>query len=243
MNLPVQVWFTKGPNRTTANARAWLNTNNFTEPTLKRDRPGARWLKFSIEGRSQADFPANRLGGENRFDINGNIRIIWAFARLTPRKRIRGTGTNNQSEARAEKIYNLALDHIESVVGNKALFDDTLKTLGRDLLGKKFAGVYPVDLIKFPPGKKYMIFNTDISTMSGEHWMALVKEKNMYYVYDSFGRSTQEIAPILFKQAMKRIVDADQDAEQGIEEENCGQRSLSFLFVWDQFGKKLAMKI
>lgn len=241
MNVAVLVLFTKGPNRTTANARAWLNNraNDFPQPTMKRDRPTDNFLRFSIGGRKIEDFRRTRLGGEDRDDINGNVRIIWGFIR----KRPRGAGKNNPLEKKAERIYNLALDHIISVVGKDAMFSDDLEEVANKLLGKKdFAGVYPVDKIQFPEGTKFQILNTHRSDQPGEHWFAVVKGKNKLYVYDSFGRSTMEIAPSLLKKTIK-IVDSDRDAEQKMEEMNCGQRSAAWLFVWQQFGKDLAMLI
>ena len=147
------------------------------------------------------------------------------------------------SEARAEKIYNFALEHIVSVVGSGAMFSDNLERLANQLLGKKdFAGVYPVDKIQFPAGTRFQILNTHKSDMPGEHWFAVVKGNGVFYVYDSFGRSTSEIATSLLKKSIK-IMDSDQDAEQEMSEENCGQRSVAWLFVFQQFGKDTAMLI
>ena len=61
----------------------------------------------------------------------------------------------------AELIYNMALDHIVSVVGPKAMFGDDLERVARTLIGPEFAGVFPVDKIHFPKGTKYAIFNLD----------------------------------------------------------------------------------
>ena len=146
-------------------------------------------------------------------------------------------------EAKAEKIYNLALEHIISVVGQGAMFSDDLERVANKLLGKKdFAGVYPVDKIQFPDKTRFQILNTHRSDQPGEHWFAVVKGKNKLYIYDSFGRSTMEIAPSLLKKTIK-IIESDRDAEQTMDEMNCGQRSVSWLFVWKFFGKDLAMLI
>lgn len=147
------------------------------------------------------------------------------------------------TEKRAELIYNLALKHIISVVGPQALFSDELEKIAMKMLGKKdFAGVYPLDEIQFPAGTRFIILNTHKSNQPGEHWFSVVKGKNKIYVYDSFGRKTSEMLPSLFKKFAK-VVDSDRDAEQKMEEMNCGQRSLSWLFVFQQFGKELAMLI
>ena len=84
--------------------------------------------------------------------------------------------------------------------------------------------------------KTYAIVNLDDSTQVGSHWVAIVKEKNKTYIYDSFGRKTYKILPELVQSGNGIIKETENDAEQGKEMEDCGQRSLASLMVYDKYG-------
>ena len=77
------------------------------------------------------------------------------------------------------------------------------------------------------------IVNTHKSWQPGEHWMAIVNDKNEgYCAYDSFGR---RVAPW--------AKDSELDPEQALLELNCGQRCLAWLMTWKHSGIDTAMKI
>lgn len=141
-----------------------------------------------------------------------------------------------------DKIYSIVLDTLESVMGNKDTYDTDLDKIGRDLFGSKWSGVYPVDKWKPDTKHPYSIVNLDTSDMMGSHWVAVVTEPNYILVYDSFGRPSNEILKKLRKGG-RLIKDTEYDAEQNKKEYNCGQRSLSALFVYDVYGRELFLKL
>ena len=164
-------------------------------------------------------------------------------------------------EEKAERIYNDVLENIMyPLVGRGTTFSDDLKRVGCQLFGSKFAGVFASDelpelSIKMP----YTIINLDKSSMQGSHWIAVVftgrsdtadnsnkleSSRAAILVYDSFGRDTKTIIPsIINKYGRRNVEDADDDAEQHIFQDDCGQRSLAFLYVADRYGSKLASYI
>ena len=166
-----------------------------------------------------------------------------------------------RTEKDALIIYNRALENFESMLGKNSTFSHQLERLGKVFIGKEFSGVFPVDDIYFGNDQNYCIFNLDTSDMAGSHWVALYKHNGKKYLYDSFGRKTKEIIKLKHLQLDENkqmddellksfveiegngIIDADNDAEQGILEENCGQRCLSWLYVVKYFGLKLALLI
>lgn len=145
-------------------------------------------------------------------------------------------------EKKAELIFYIVADEIVKEMGSDATFQFDLEKVAKGLIGKEFAGVFAVDTIKFPKGTKYAIFNLDTSDEPGSHWMGLTKGTNKWYVYDSFGRSSKEIAPSLFKKGLK-IFDSDRDIEQDIDSQICGPLALSWIFVAQNFGINMAMLI
>ena len=145
-------------------------------------------------------------------------------------------------EKKAEMIFYIVADEIIKVMGSSATFQFDLEKVAKGLIGKEFAGVFAVDSIEFPKGTKYAIFNLDKESEPGSHWMGLVKGKNKFYVYDSFGRPSKEIAPSLFKKGLV-VLDSDRDQDQSNLSEVCGPFALSWVFVAQNFGIKTAMLI
>lgn len=91
----------------------------------------------------------------------------------------------------------------------------------------------------------YAIANLDDSTMPGSHWIALAFDVNTgnVWVYDSFGRKTSEIMPDLIKEYGRKLKMVDDDAEQLQSEDDCGARSMAWLYVFDRYGTSLAKLI
>ena len=140
-------------------------------------------------------------------------------------------------------IFRAFKKELISRLGNKALYDDEIDKVGKQLF-KQWRGVNSQDKIVYKPG--YQIINIDTSKMKGSHWVALyIKGKNIY-VYDSFGRETNTLLKILTKQAKAKkfkIINADLDPEQRNTSEVCGPLSLAWLLTVKHFGITNAMKI
>lgn len=129
-------------------------------------------------------------------------------------------------------------------MGNLTTSEDELRVVGNSLLGKSFKGVFPVD--KLPPLKQGQccIINLDRSGMPGSHWVAIHKSimsnQPTYCVHNSFGRKSSNILRSL---RQLRIQDSDYDAEQRVEQDNCGHHSICWLWCVQKLGIKNAMKI
>lgn len=146
----------------------------------------------------------------------------------------------------AEKLYQLVLDNfIYPMVGKKVTFGDDLKRAGVKLFGKKFAGIFPSDMIpRLTKQQPYAILNLDSSNEPGSHWIAVAFEKDKIWVYDSFGRPTREIIPSLIDEyGIENLLMVDDDAEQHISEDDCGARCLAWLYIFDRYGSRIARLI
>lgn len=149
-------------------------------------------------------------------------------------------------ELKAMNLYKDTLHKIISQIGNKTTSNITLDRIGRKMFGSMYLGTFSCD--KIPNKNGYCIANLDNQYQGGSHWVGICirnnpkHDKKDVYIYDSFGRQTTKILPTL-KLKNYHIYDADYDVEQDIKEMNCGQRSLSFLNVFDKLGKDYAMLI
>jgi len=142
----------------------------------------------------------------------------------------------NITKDQAEQAYEQYLKQIESKYGNMETNSDELHKIGKKLFKRKFAGVFASDQIPQMRGGQYAIVNLDDSSQPGSHWVSLVKESDKMYVYDSFGRKTIKILPNLIQSGNGVVMETENDAEQKKVEENCGQRSLASLCVYDNYG-------
>lgn len=139
---------------------------------------------------------------------------------------------------KAESDYSKILNRIERKYGNKETNTDQLTKIGKKMFKMKFKGVFAADQIPLMKNKEYAIINLDDSDQGGSHWIAVIKEKNKVLIYDSFGRRTFKILPELIQSGNGVVLETENDAEQGDLEENCGQRCLVALKVYDKYGWK-----
>lgn len=136
---------------------------------------------------------------------------------------------------RVENEYLNILQKIENKHGNKETNADQLHKIGKSMFGDKFEGVFAADKIPILDDNTYAIINLDDSGQPGSHWVSVVKHKNRTYIYDSFGRRTYSILPELIQSGNGIVLDTENDKEQEKVEENCGQRSLAALKIFDLY--------
>lgn len=129
----------------------------------------------------------------------------------------------------ANKFYEQELKRFVSAIGPGITYSNTLNEMGMREFPDKWKGIF-MSNSRYPL-KGYSIVNTDMKGQPGEHWTAVADG----LLYDSFGRAN------LLNNS--RLLDVDLDAEQAIEEENCGQRCLAFLSVHYNLGPRAALKI
>ena len=156
--------------------------------------------------------------------------------------------SKSQKERYAHTLYNNILnDIIQPMEGNKTTYVNQLDKISRKLLtSSKFRGVYPSDKIPKLNGiKRYCILNLDRSDQSGSHWIGMAKcpNTNKTYIYDSFGRHHAKIIKDVMYSGNGRIYSTDPDVEQDVAQTNCGQRTISWLCVFDRWGADIAMLI
>lgn len=151
---------------------------------------------------------------------------------------------SSQGVNQIDKLYKSTVRNISKMIGNdKSTTNVQLDELGKLLFGVKWSGVYAADQFpNFSGNKKYAIMNLDESWMNGSHWIAVIKDNSNLLVYDSFGRPAKDLIPDLEERFIqnggKKIINTEDDAEQSKQQASCGQRSLSAIFIYDQWGKK-----
>lgn len=134
-----------------------------------------------------------------------------------------------------EKEYESILKRIIKKYGNNETYSDTLFMAGKSYFGNKFIGVFSSDKIPKLLKNQMAIINLDKSNNSGSHWVAIVKNSKKIYLYDSFGRKVHKILPSLLSSNNGVVIETEEDKEQEIDEENCGQRCLAFLKIFDKY--------
>lgn len=151
----------------------------------------------------------------------------------------------NNKEKYCNLIYNKILkDIVKPISGDKTTYLSELLRIGKKLFGVKFKGVFPSDKIpKLNDLSPYAILNLDKSTESGSHWVAIAKHGDKTYLYDSFGRRDTQIISNLQFTGNGKIINTDNDAEQKVEEMDCGARSIAFLLFFDNWGPECALLI
>ena len=130
-------------------------------------------------------------------------------------------------------------------LGKKALYDDIITREATKILGNKYLGTFSQDTVPIKPG--YAIMNVDTLDEDGSHWIGLYMTAKTIYIYDSYGRHSEKLLPILEKQINKKklnSIDSCHLAEQfGYKSEICGHLSLAFLCVVKELGIRKALTI
>lgn len=145
----------------------------------------------------------------------------------------------NKQKKLAEEAYLRFLNAIDQDAGKSTIMSDALSAYGERAFGKtKFRGVYPRDQIPSLKRGQGCIVNNKNHDEEGEHWVALARgrDSGLLLQYDSFGRND-------FLKLGEQSKDAEHDAEQADEEENCGNRCLAFLAVFYTLGENFAVWI
>lgn len=122
--------------------------------------------------------------------------------------------------------------------GRKPLSNFELDQECDKLFGSRYKGTFMQDSLKtYKPG--YYIVNTDFEGNGGIHWVAVSVTPKSAYIFDSFGRDTDSLLPILKKNLSKqglKIVESDQDQDQKGDSAVCGVLCICWLLCCKQFG-------
>ena len=98
-----------------------------------------------------------------------------------------------------------------------------------------FIGAFPFDDLPAKPTTDFsVIINTDSKNGPGEHWLALVRKKTVFYFHDSYGRlPDDDLFTIDFKKVMKNYINGKCVSNtkwiQQITSNVCGDHSVYFI--------------
>ena len=143
-----------------------------------------------------------------------------------------------------EVLFKKYKKYITIRLGKKALDDLQINTICKELIGKKFKGVYAQD--KLPSTSGYFVVNTDTSKKINSttcHWIGIYQTPKTLYIYDSFGRHTKNVLPLIYNNTKKKIVESKNDAKQWGYTELCGHLAIAFLCVANDLGIRKALTI
>ena len=92
-----------------------------------------------------------------------------------------------------------------------------------------------------PDGNCTYILNTDVKNGQGIHWISVVQQNKICYVFDSFGRKAQTLLKSFVINRMNRgyqikntdLTDQDQYGTRSVD---CGHRTLSALMIYKKYG-------
>lgn len=133
---------------------------------------------------------------------------------------------------RSEAAYKLCLTVIEHEMGSNETSTDELTTAARRIFGSRYVGTFGCDQIPTVVDGQSYIVNTEPSTASGAHWLAVYNDGGRLIGYDSFGRDIHET-----------VLESEPDAEQMVHESNCGQRCLAWLAILYALGVDDALEV
>jgi hypothetical protein len=149
---------------------------------------------------------------------------------------------HHPAESAIEDEFRLAKKSLLKSLGSKGLYGDVIDKEGKRLFGSKWKGVHTQKDVPMTNG--FHIINNDFIG-GGQHWVALYVTPRTIFVYDSYGRKTGKLLPLLVRRAGKRrVVDSDHDGEQiGYTSQVCGVLSLVWLMMVSRHGIKKALLI
>ncbi len=136
-------------------------------------------------------------------------------------------------------IYKDYMSILKSYIGNDTTFSNELAQKGKKIFGNRFRGVYASDKLPRINNKQMYIANLDKQNERGSHWIGVYKHNDRLFVYDSYGRSSKKIFPSIFHRKGGRVIDTEYDAEQSVKENNCGLRSITALYLFDNFNPNI----
>lgn len=133
------------------------------------------------------------------------------------------------------------------VLGKGITTDRQLNTVGKQIFGKEWLGVFPSDVKPYTlmknatmDGKSYGIINVDGSGEPGSHWYSIFRDASQpnakWYLWDSFARKSTRMIPKFIKTIGYRYIDLNKTADQKKSELDCGARAMAVLAYIKKYG-------
>jgi hypothetical protein len=142
-----------------------------------------------------------------------------------------------------KKEFHKTLKQVQAEMRDWDETDNTqLAQFGEKHFGKQFGGVFPEDYkVNFNSNKCYYIFNNDKAGEEGCHWLGVyVNHKDRtVYIFDTFNRQSSQMLPDVLIEAKKKHFKCKKgalDVLQTDAQEDCGQRSLTYLLLVKKYG-------
>ena len=135
----------------------------------------------------------------------------------------------------AHRRYDDFLSAVQRYLGDTTTTGEQLDELGRKIFKGRWKGVFSKDTVPKSRqlsrrGTQFMVVNTEPSSGSGEHWVALVSKDGRLYGYDSYGRKVKDLLGL-----RRNVTESDTtDREQAIRQKNCGARVMAWLILFSE---------
>ena len=128
-------------------------------------------------------------------------------------------------------MYAAAYTRAERLLGTERTFSSQLERVGKQMFGAQWGGVHARDTLPTVArtGRRGMIVNTDSSTGSGIHWIAVFDEDGQRAMSDPLGKVGRQQRRQL--DAIEQPLWSEDDPEQHKSEDTCGPRSLAAIAV------------
>ena len=134
------------------------------------------------------------------------------------------------------KSFDNTLMQIEDILGDKTTNNLQLFKLGKMLFGDRFVNVFCSDDNITLKNNEMCVINTDPHNKPGLHWLALYKYRNVYYVFDSFGRDVKTLSKY-FK--YKKWCNIEFNRIESYKSSSCGELCLTWLLIFDKYKLKI----
>ena len=140
-------------------------------------------------------------------------------------------------------MYAAAYTRAERLLGTARTFSSQLERVGKQMFGVQWGGVHARDTLPAVAreGRRGMIVNTDASTGSGVHWIAVLDEDGQRAMSDPLGKVGQQQRRQL--DAIEKPLWSEDDAEQRKSEDTCGPRSLAAIAVGLEHGMQEFLRV
>lgn len=153
--------------------------------------------------------------------------------------------TDQQSKSLDERLYKSMYKWMVKKFGHDGTtMTSELNKIGYSLFGRRFLGAFAQDQLPdeiYDGTSKFALVNTDTSDGRGEHWVGVagIPGSKKVMIFDSFGRATKTLLPLL----RGGTIDTEYDHEQKKIQDSCGQFSMAWLKFFEGYGARRAKNI
>jgi len=124
--------------------------------------------------------------------------------------------------------------------------------LDKKVTARGFLGTYAYDKLPEKPKNDQfsLIVNTSASNTDGDHWVALIRSKNVFYFLDSYGRALNDATlPKQFSVSIKKYVGRNHTIKhnskwlQQLTSNTCGEYCVYFIQEFEKVGFRRLLRV